>query len=776
MRHPKLTVSGLSFVVVASLGHPVWADEVDDYTRTLIDLDQRVHIMALEFKETPAPPADLADRRVLDAQVLFGLKNFQEAATILLDVIEKWPNSRAYDDALFLLGESLFQARDFYSSRHYFDLFVQKNAEAAGAGGKPLKGAKKDQEALQRLIEISFRTGDYEHVDDYLARLQDIPVQNLEPATPYVRSKLFYFRGKDEDALAGFSTLQPGNPYYFQARYFMATIMVKKGDLAGASSTFFSLLGLQAPDDNAKEIQDLCRLALGRILYERSQFDKAIEVYQSIPRQSRYFTDALDEQAWTYIKAKEWQKAWQSIDLLLLTNPDLPDAPDKRLLLGNLQLRIGHFFVAAEAFNKVRDEFDPVQRQLRQVLVRSQTDPAYFDNLVGKSLEKFDISVFVPLTAAKWVRAEPDVARMIGLATDVGELERDLQASEKLLDRIQRAMQSPSRTGIFPDLAAARSKSVEIENQLVEIRQKFVGKVRAILEPTMTADERKSLDHLAIERDALERQLKNLPTTENAIKTRESAVRDQYRELDGRASELNVEIQSLEAQLVAIEQYYRSSRSEQKIRPEDIQQPLKDLRGTVDSLHGLHDKIREEISDAVREDTAAGGTGQVEHDASVRLTDLLRQEQEIQNRAKVRLGAGDQQNVERMNGVLLRADLVGKQLDDFDRRVDKQVDVRLETVKGYMATEKEELAKATTKLGSVMTESQSLGGGLAQAMFTRVADRFYDLVVRSDVGIIDVFWGLKDQKTSAVTKLTNMKNLELRALDEDFKKVMEDDK
>ena len=96
---------------------PARADEVDDYTRKLIELDQRVHVMSLEFKETPAPPADVADRRVLDAQVLFGLKNYQEAATVLLDVIEKYPQSRAYDDALFLLGESLFQAHDPYSSR-----------------------------------------------------------------------------------------------------------------------------------------------------------------------------------------------------------------------------------------------------------------------------------------------------------------------------------------------------------------------------------------------------------------------------------------------------------------------------------------------------------------------------------------------------------------------------------------------------------------------------------------------------------------------------------
>jgi len=118
MRYPKLTRFGLSLAVLTTIGRSAWADETDDATRRLIELDQRVHVMSLEFKETPAAPADVADRRVLDAQVLFGLKNFQEAATVLLDVIEKYPNSRAYDDALFLLGESLFQGHDPYSSRH----------------------------------------------------------------------------------------------------------------------------------------------------------------------------------------------------------------------------------------------------------------------------------------------------------------------------------------------------------------------------------------------------------------------------------------------------------------------------------------------------------------------------------------------------------------------------------------------------------------------------------------------------------------------------------
>ena len=129
-----------------------------------------------------------------------------------------------------------------------------------------------------------------------------------------------------------------------------------------------------------------------------------------------------------------------------------------------------------------------------------------------------------------------------------------------------------------------------------------------------------------------------------------------------------------------------------------------------------------------------------------------------------------------MGGVLSRCDAIERQLSEFDQKVDGQIDVRLAEVQRYLAAEKEELASATSKLGSVIDASKSLGGGLAQAMFTKVADKFYDLVVRSDVGIIDVSWGLKDQKTSAVTKLTSQKNLELKAIEEDFRKVLEDDK
>src|SRR3954469_21031307 len=129
MPKPSLLAAAIALGAVGLAG-AARADDVDESLKKLIELDQRVHTLALELREAPPPAPDLADRRVLDAQVLYSLKNYEEAATILLDVVEKWPNSRAHDDALFLLGEALFNIRDYYSARHYLELSIAKNTNS----------------------------------------------------------------------------------------------------------------------------------------------------------------------------------------------------------------------------------------------------------------------------------------------------------------------------------------------------------------------------------------------------------------------------------------------------------------------------------------------------------------------------------------------------------------------------------------------------------------------------------------------------------------------
>jgi hypothetical protein len=125
---------------------------------------------------------------------------------------------------------------------------------------------------------------------------------------------------------------------------------------------------------------------------------------------------------------------------------------------------------------------------------------------------------------------------------------------------------------------------------------------------------------------------------------------------------------------------------------------------------------------------------------------------------------------------LARADAVQAKLAELDNRVDAAAQKRVVDLKRKLTHEKSELESARGKLTSILTESESLGGGLAYAMLSRITDRFYDLVVQSDVGLVDVAWGLKDERTNAVSKLINQQKLELKSVEEDFHSLLEEDK
>jgi hypothetical protein len=247
-------------------------------------------------------------------------------------------------------------------------------------------------------------------------------------------------------------------------------------------------------------------------------------------------------------------------------------------------------------------------------------------------------------------------------------------------------------------------------------------------------------------------------------------------DLDARASEFNVQIQSMDAELVAIEQYFIRSKGDQKIHPEDLKQPVADLRTEIDGMRAQLEKTRNDIVEATREFGAGGVAASSERVATVRLADLMKREQEIYARVRGQLGGGDQRELDRVYGVLTRADGVQTQLLAYDGRLDAAADRRLGEIRERISVEKTELLAVNGKLSGVLNESQTVGGGLAQTMLGKVTDRFYDLVVQSDVGLVDVSWGLKDQKSGTLTKLINQQKLELKSVEDDFRSLLEEEK
>jgi chromosome segregation ATPase len=480
--------------------------------------------------------------------------------------------------------------------------------------------------------------------------------------------------------------------------------------------------------------------------------------------------------AWTSIKAKDYKAAYRALDLMLLQNPDSPQAPELRLLMGNLHVRLANFSLANDAFLQARDEFDPIRKQLQETLTKCQADPAYFDSLVGKGMEKFDIGVLVPQGAIKWVKAEPEVARVVVLTEDVGELQRGIKDSEQTLSRLEMAVGGQVKVGIFPDLAAQRTRSSEVLNQIVAIRRQFGARMRSLTAGHLNSEDKARLEQLSVERAVVEKELEGLPLTAQALQDRERQARTSLDALDAQASELNVLVQGMEAELVAIEQYFIKSRAEQKIRPEELIQPVAAMREGIAELHASNNRIRNAIAEAAREATVAAATGDSDRNAIANLVASMKKERGLYEATRSQLTGGDSRDFDAIARILERADAVQSHLAELDAKVEAAAQRRLGELKQQILSEKGDLEAANAKLGGILSESQNLGGGLAFAMISKATDRFYDLVVQSDVGLVDVAWGLKDARTTTVSKLVNQQKLELKSLDDDFRSLLEEEK
>ena len=58
--------------------------------------------------------------------------------------------------------------------------------------------------------------------------------------------------------------------------------------------------------------------------------------------------------------------------------------------------------------------------------------------------------------------------------------------------------------------------------------------------------------------------------------------------------------------------------------------------------------------------------------------------------------------------------------------------------------------------------------------FKRVRRQFYDLVLKADVGMVDVAWTKKQDDTNKIQDLSKQKDKELKGLDDEFKEVLKD--
>ncbi len=193
--------------------------------------------------------------------------------------------------------------------------------------------------------------------------------------------------------------------------------------------------------------------------------------------------------------------------------------------------------------------------------------------------------------------------------------------------------------------------------------------------------------------------------------------------------------------------------------------------GDVESEGSEGDRLRKELDDAKSAVGVDDADMQQASALRAQYDDVLRRLHDLDVRVRQRLSAGDREKAEQIESILDRARAVQTKVNAFNGRIDHMLDEQLKEITTAVDDEKLKVMAYRKTLGGYTDESADVGGGIVAENFKAVTQRFYNVVVRADVGIIDVAWALKESSTHESTKLLAERKRELKLLDDQFKEV-----
>jgi len=760
----------LAFSLFASVTPDVAAQDLAAANREVSDLESDTQ----RLMANPVRPHDLksntfVEERLTDGELYLRLEDYLRAAILLMDIVEHYPTHRAYPEALFLLGESLFFAGDYLGARKRYAEVIDRSSDPAFS---PYL-----QMALSRLIEIAIHTRDFREVDGYFARLEALPSSTLSVTTAYFRAKYLYNRavpiddvlngppnaaiqgvdqGRLEQARKGLIAIPSGTEFSLRSKYFVGTIHTLRGEYLDAIAAFHGVLGHDPANEQERQVVELTYLALGRLYYETDQLEQALEAYRAVEQTSPHFDEALYELAWNYIRMGDAVQAERALEVLSVAAPDSALNADGKVLRGDLLARTGRYDEAEVVFDEVRTTFGPIRDDLARTRQEHPDLHAYFRTVVRENLDHFDIDDFLPESARRWIDLEGDYERALEVLADLSEAKQLVQETDELAQRIKAALSAPNRVSVFSDLRRQRERTTGLRNRAARARGTLING-----ETQVQGDRRGEVARVRARRRELQAEVMKMPVETEDFIDRDFEKLEEYRVAERDLQGLRVEILGLEARIVA------SRTGLAAVDPEKVDP--KALRAQLDR-HEVEVKEYEEQLTWLRRRLEVGrlhvGVGDKRYQADdterTKFINLVDREREL-------VGSGGPG----YDAAFSRVAAVERQLDQRDAEVAARVQRRVAEMLAVVDEETANLARYRVALGSLEGETEDVVGAITYLNFNRVHDRFHDLVLRADVGKIDVSWARREDHRLRIDALTRERARELQALDDEFRDVMD---
>jgi tetratricopeptide (TPR) repeat protein len=746
-------------------------------------------------------PTTVPEKRIAAGELSLRIKDYERAIDVFSQVVELHRQGKASDaahaDALYLLGDAYYESKQLLSARRRYTELLEladKGPYASYAG-----------RSLARLVDVALHTETLETLDALAERAARIRLSDANGSFAYARGKLEFARGDLVASRALLTTVPAATDYHHQAQYLLGTISLKEAlaqlgrsltpsrsdkseaavatisggstsptisveRFAGAITQFQTVTRLPADTPAHRHVIDLAWMAIGRLLYESDNFLDSAEAYSHVDRTSEEFNQMLYELAWVYVRLGDYQRAQRALEILAISGPDTLDVADGSLLRADLLLRSGRFEGALEAYQGVRDRFDPARDQVERFIGDSKDPAVYYDRLVEDSIAPVGTQK-VPDVVLGWVRDEARSDRVFALIDDVAHARDILRRSRALASKLNAVLSAPTRARAFPELKAGLEKTLALVNRLALVRRDLA---LGLDDADGSRGRGGELASVRDERRKLMERLNQVPVTEADFARRQEVAERSWGQVSQALQRVTLESDKLQALINGLKRVLseydkhgvtRDSASRRRFEAEVLanERDLEVYRERIERFRADVETGRVQV-----------GFGDRRYVEDERVREKFRRllERELGLLASGRDEASDY--AKRVAPVLTRVSALEQRLAAVQGALDAQVAEGAQELVGMVSDEAAKIEVYTEQLDALDQHARILVGEVAMKNFASVRDRLKSIVLRADVGIVQQAWGLREEQRTRVIGLQRQRALEEQTLDDELREVLDD--
>ncbi len=781
-RHARLRLAGAVALLVLTVAGSAAADSganVSTAQSELTNVDRESGLVqgavdrAKAQKMTP-------EQRLTNAELLYRTKDYARASVVFAEIMEEYPNTPSYTDALWLLGETYYASHEYLSARREYREIVAHGTEPRYS---PYFG-----KALARLVDVCLRVGDIKGLDDVFSALNQVPPAQVDGALLYAKGKAYYAKKDWNNATSAFQSVPAGSLYTHQARYFLGLVAMKTtapgtpatpdgsrraipANYKGSIDVFKQVTDLPPDSDEHREVIDLSFMAMGRLYYEMEQYTSAAEMYQKVARDSKDFSMMLYELAWVYVRLGDVQRAERALEVLSIADPGGPLVGEGSLLRADLLLRAGAFEKSLQLYESVKKQYDPMRATVETFLDSTTDVRVYYDKLSQQSLDALEQKDQLPPLAVRWAREAEDGPMAFAVIDDVNQCKTLIRQSYMLVDKLNTIIGAANRARAFPDLLAGQERALGLLNRVARARLELAKGLDSE-EPSILSGE---IAQVRAQRRELMGQIASVPTNSAEFAEFDYAGLKSWNSVSQDLTRQNLEVDHLQATVNGLRRMLREDAQRGVARDDattkrftdELDANEKDLKKHLDTIADLKRQV--EIG---RAQVGLGDARYQSHAlARVQFRDALEREVQLATQGQAGGASG---YATRITPLLQQARSEEDKLTAAFQQLQTEVDSRIGQLREKIDAERVKIDGFNITLGAYDTEAKQLVGEVAKRNFEIVREKLRNIVLRADVGITEQAWEVREEELDRVHNLQTERAREEQLLDEELREVLDD--